>query len=245
MMTRLKATVAVFGTAIRNRSLLRLELALSACGAEWGVWVSLVVYAYTRRRATASGAIAVVQLVPSVLRVLSVGYLLQAVTTGAVALAIAVDAPTHGRGLLPGPLAYLTVAVPRPAQAALLPWVVRSPIELTAATLVSGWVVSGSALVAPAATGVLIALGGRALRRGKTVSRRGPRACHGARLWRERRVPGPPNDSPSTVAVRIAPCGEKGADQQEKEMAPATEFQSVPPLERRDDCSRKRQAASI
>jgi len=91
MMTRLKTTVAVFGTAFRNRSLLRLELAFSAfCGAEWGVWVSLVVYAYTRGGATASGAIAVVQLVPSILlapfigaltdrrragRVLSVGYL--------------------------------------------------------------------------------------------------------------------------------------------------------------------------
>jgi predicted MFS family arabinose efflux permease len=177
-MTRLKATAAVFGTAFRNRSLLRLELAFSAfCGAEWGVWVSLVVYAYTRGGATAAGAIAVVQLVPSVLlapfigaltdrrragRVLSAGYLLQAVTTGAVALAIALDAPTAAVFAL-APLAYLTVAVPRPAQAALLPWVVRSPLELTAANVVSGWVGSGSALVAPAATGALIALGGPAL----------------------------------------------------------------------------------
>jgi len=46
------------------------------------------------------------------------------------------------------PLAYLTIAVPRPAQASLLPWVVRSPLELTAANVVSGWVASGSALIA-------------------------------------------------------------------------------------------------
>jgi MFS family permease len=181
MIARLRATAAVFHTAFHNRSLLRLELAFSAfCGAEWGVWVSLVVYAYGHGGATAAGAIAVVQLVPSVLlapfigaltdrrragRVLAVGYLFQGVTTGAVALAIALDAPTAAVFLL-APLAYLTIAVPRPAQAALLPWVVRSPVELTAANVVSGWVGSGSALIAPAATGVLIALGGPALSTG-------------------------------------------------------------------------------
>ncbi len=180
-MARAKTTAAVFGIAFRNRSLLRLELAYSAfCGAEWGVWVSLVVYAYARGGATASGAIAVVQLVPSVLlapfigaltdrrragRVLAVGYLLQALAIGAVALAIALHAPTAVVFCL-APLAYLTIAVPRPAQAALLPWVVRSPTELTAANVVSGWVGSGSALIAPAATGVLIALGGPALSTG-------------------------------------------------------------------------------
>jgi MFS family permease len=181
MIARLRTTAAVFHTAFRNRSLLRLELAFSAfCGAEWGVWVSLVVYAYAHGGATASGAIAVVQLVPSVLlapfigaltdrrragRVLAVGYVLQGITTGAVALAIALDAPTVVVFCL-APLAYLTVAVPRPAQAALLPWVVRSPVELTAANVVSGWVGSGSALIAPAATGALIALGGPALSTG-------------------------------------------------------------------------------
>ena len=174
----MKTTVAVFGIALRNRSLLRLELAYSAfCAAEWGVWVSLVVYAYARGGATAAGAIAVVQLVPSVLlapfigaltdrrragRVLAVGYLLQAAATAAIALAIAVHAPTAVVFCL-APLAYLTIAVPRPAQATLFPWVVRSPLELTAANVVSGWVASGSALIAPAATGALIALGGPAL----------------------------------------------------------------------------------
>jgi hypothetical protein len=178
---QLKTTAAVFGIAFRNRSLLRLELAYSAfCAAEWGVWVSLVVYAYGRGGATAAGAIAVVQLVPSVLlapfigaltdrrragRVLAVGYLLQAVATGAIALAIAADAPTAVVFCL-APLAYLTIAVPRPAQASLLPWVVHSPLELTAANVVSGWVASGSALIAPAATGALIALGGPALSTG-------------------------------------------------------------------------------
>ena len=133
----MKTTATVFGIALRNRSLLRLELAYSAfCAAEWGVWVSLTVYAYARGGATAAGAIAVVQLVPSVLlapfigaltdrrragRVLSAGYLLQAVATGAIALAIVLDAPTAVVFCL-APLAYLTIAVPRPAQASLLPW---------------------------------------------------------------------------------------------------------------------------
>ena len=177
-MSRLGTTAATFGTALHNRRLLRLELAFSAfCGAEWGVWISLVVYAYSRGGATAAGAIAVVQLVPSIFlapfigaladrrragRVLAVGYFLQALTTGALALAIAAGAPTAVVFVL-APLAYLTIAVPRPAQASLLPWIVRSPAELTAANVVSGWVASGSALVAPALTGVLIALAGPAL----------------------------------------------------------------------------------
>ena len=76
------------------------------------MWVSLVVYACARGGATAAGALA---------------------------LAIALDAPTF-MVFCPAPLAYLTIAIPRPVQAALLPWVVRSPLELTAANVVSGWV---------------------------------------------------------------------------------------------------------
>jgi hypothetical protein len=64
---RLKTTVAVFGIALRNRSLLRLELAYSAfCAAEWGVWVSLVVYAYARGGATGAIALAIAVDAPSV-----------------------------------------------------------------------------------------------------------------------------------------------------------------------------------
>ena len=60
----------------------------------------------------------------------------------------------------------LALSVPRPAQAALLPGVVRTPLELTAANVVSSWMENASVLLAPALTGVLLGVGGPALAAG-------------------------------------------------------------------------------
>ena len=56
---------SVFATTMRNGSLLRLEPVWSAFnGAEWAVWVCLLVYAYSVGGATAWGLMALVQLIP-------------------------------------------------------------------------------------------------------------------------------------------------------------------------------------
>jgi len=169
------STASIFKATIRNRSLLSLELAFAAFnGAEWAVWVSLLVYAYSVGGATASGAMALVQLIPCIFlapyigaladrrrpgRVLLVGYLVQGVAMGAVAAAIALDAPAWTVFAI-APAINLGITVPRPAQAALLPSIVRKPIELTAANVVSSWAENGSVLVAPAIAGVLLGIGG-------------------------------------------------------------------------------------
>ena len=80
----------------------------------------------------------------------------------ALAAAIALGAPRFLVFAL-APIVNLAITVPRPAQSALLPGVVRLPVELTAANVVIGWMENGSVLVAPALTGVLIAVGGPAL----------------------------------------------------------------------------------
>ena len=169
------SVLSVFRATIRNRTLLRLELAFAAFnGAEWAVWVCLLVYAYSVGGATAAGIMALVQLIPCIFlapyigaladrrrpgRVLLVGYLVQAVAMTAVAVAIAFDAPAWAVFAL-APAINLGITVPRPAQSALLPSIVRKPIELTAANVVSSWAENGSVLVAPAIAGVLLGVGG-------------------------------------------------------------------------------------
>ena len=180
--SRLSATLGVFATAFRNRSLLLVELAwLAFNGAEWGVWLVLTVWAYTH-----GGALAVSLDHPRAARPVRLrravsgrhhrqgagghGCCSSACWSWAgrwrrVAAAMALDAPASVVFVL-APVMNLALSVPRPAQAALLPGVVRTPLELTAGNVVSSWMENASVLLAPALTGVLLGVGGPALAAG-------------------------------------------------------------------------------
>lgn len=174
-MQGLRSIIAVFRTAFRNRDLRRLQLAWAGFNsAEWGIWVALVVYVYTRGGAVAASGIALVQLIPAALlapflgaladryrpgRILLASYSVLAAGLAAIAIAMTVDAPIWVIFAL-APIVNLAITVPRPAQSALLPSVVRTPTELTAAYVVGGWMDSLAVMVAPAVAGVLIGVGG-------------------------------------------------------------------------------------
>ena len=79
-----------------------------------------------------------------------------------VAIAIGSGAPALVVFLL-SPLTALSFTVTRPPQAALLPAIVRSPEELTAANVMSGWTDGAAALVGPAVVGALLAWHGLGL----------------------------------------------------------------------------------
>ncbi len=177
MFLRFRTVLSVFRAAFENPVLRRVGFAYALFGAaEFGVWITLLVFAYGHGGPSASLLMVLVQLIPCIAlgpflgaladrrrpsRVLCVGYGLQTLSIGAVAVAIGVGAPVAVFVL--APLTSLSFTMTRPPQAALLPAIVRAPDELTAANVMTGWTDAAAALVGPAVAGVLLAWRGPGL----------------------------------------------------------------------------------
>jgi hypothetical protein len=164
-------------TLYRNRDLRRVQAAFVThnCG-EYASWVATLVYAYAQGGVTESGVVATVLLIPCAVLApvlaslgqrlapgtsLVAAYVAQALTNAVVAVALFADAPKLVvYAFLIGPGVAFTMT--RPTQSAFTPSLARTPEELTATNVVSGWIESMSVFAAPALAGLVLAIGSEA-----------------------------------------------------------------------------------
>ena len=140
---------------------------------EYSVWIAILVYAYAKGGATEAGVVAVIQLVPAGLcapfmavradRSAPTILMLAGFAAQIVGLAVAAVAVLQGG---PSPYVYAGAIVAasaltatRPAQAALLPSLARTPDELTAANVAMSWVESVGVAVAGVWSAALLTRG--------------------------------------------------------------------------------------
>jgi MFS family permease len=175
---RTRTVGSVFRAAFGNPMLRRVGCAYWLFGtAELGIWIALLIFAYGHGGARATTLMVLVQLIPCILlgpflgavadrrapgRVLCASYGLQAVSMAAVAAAMGFGAPA-GVVFALAPLTTLAITITRPAQAALLPAIVATPDQLTAANVMSGWSYGAAGLAGPAIVGILVAWHGPGL----------------------------------------------------------------------------------
>jgi MFS family permease len=170
---RLSEPFQAFRAVFANPGLRRVELA--AAGSETGKWLyilALSIYAYDAGGATAVGIVALIRTVPAAIgapfmallgdryrrdHVMLGASLARVVAVGATAAIAAAGASSLLIYLLAA-VVTLTSTAFRPAQAAALPSLARTPDELTAANVASSTIATLSSFIGPAAGGLLFAL---------------------------------------------------------------------------------------
>lgn len=169
---RLGDSARSFGKVFRNPNIRRIEGAWAASIiAHWAYGIALAVYAYRDGGAAAVGLVGLVRFLPSALaspfaavlgdryrreRVIVVAELTRAALLAASTAVVVLEGPAALVYLLAGLVAVAYSAV-RPAQAALLPSVAKTPQELTAANVTSSTIESLGIFGGPAIGGVLLA----------------------------------------------------------------------------------------
>jgi MFS family permease len=174
--SRLRSRLAESGRAFRgvfaNPDLRRLQLAWA--GSEIGDWatvIGLAVFAFDAGGAAAVGLVGLIRMLPAAVaapftavladrfarqRVMVVADVLRAGALAGAAVAVFSDAPAFVVYVLVAFVSLVATAF-RPAQAALLPSLARTPDELTAANVTSSTVESVAAFAGPAIGGALVA----------------------------------------------------------------------------------------
>lgn len=169
---RLGDSARSFGRVFRNPNIRRIEGAWAASIiAHWAYGIALAVYAYRDGGVAAVGLVGLVRFLPSAVaspfaavlgdryrreRVIVVAELVRALLMAATTAVVIMDGPAALVYVLAALVAIAYSAV-RPAQAALLPSVAKTPKELTAANVTSSTIESLGIFGGPAIGGLLLA----------------------------------------------------------------------------------------
>jgi len=170
---RAKASLRALGAVLSSPPLRRLQLAwVGSILGGWAYLVALGVYAYDQGGAGAVGLVGLIRFIPGAIvapfaaalvdRYSRVGVM---IASDLVRLALMLGAAAVIASDGPAPAVYAIVALTtvagtvfRPAKAALLPSLVRSPAELTAANVASSTLESVGTFLGPALGGLLLAV---------------------------------------------------------------------------------------
>ncbi len=170
---RLRASWRALGSVLSSPSLRRLQLAwVGSILGGWAYLVALGVYAYDQGGAAAVGVVGLIRLVPAALVAPFSASLVDRfsrvwtmVVSDVVRFALMIGAAAVIAADGPPPVVYGLVALStiagtvfRPAQAALLPSLVTSPTQLTAANVASSTLESIGTFLGPALGGLLLAV---------------------------------------------------------------------------------------
>jgi MFS family permease len=165
-------SLAAFRAVLGNPGLRLVESAGAL--AETGKWlyvVALLVYAHGVGGATAVGLVALIRVVPSAIvgpftavladrlpreRIMFTTAVVRAFLFAGGAAAVALELPAGLVYAIAG-LVTILATVFRPAEAAIMPSLARTPEELTAANVAASTIVSIGSFVGPAAGGLLLA----------------------------------------------------------------------------------------
>ena len=157
-----------------DRWMLRLTAAFGLfVTSEYAVWIGMLVYAYQNGGATTAGLVAMAQLVPGVIlapvvarvadrgsptRLLTVGYVVQAIGMAGVAIALWTGGPPIAAYACAVVASTAMVSI-RPAQFSLLPAIARDTQQLTAANVAAGWAESSGIVVGSVVAALFLDLG--------------------------------------------------------------------------------------
>jgi MFS family permease len=169
---RLRRSLEAARAVAASRELRRVQLAAAGSVLGNGAYlVGLLVYAYADGGAAAVGLVTVLRLLPAALaapltsaladrlprvRVMVASDVVRAALMALVALAILRDAPPWTVYALVAASSVAATAF-RPAQAALLPGLARTPEELTAANVAASAIVSAGSIAGPALGAAVLA----------------------------------------------------------------------------------------